>query len=677
MRQVLPAAALVAAAAIAIRLSVFFATGAADDPYLLVESAQYLHVAADYADLKDGGRSPHDLPVEWPEGADRREDTVLSRWLSGRSYGILCSLWPDLAGRGFPLTLQRYCQYLTIAYAAVPPVLLFWFLRRHAPRCALPLALVMATAFPLVERSCGAALYNEHLVLICLTAHALLSYRLLAGGPRQAAYAAAACLALALVGWKAARFWWTLHTLILLAWWLLRRGPDDPRPRLRLLLIAQLAAVLFAVAVTPHLREDRLLLSPLCWGNAAWGLLLFLPAVRGRWLPVAGAALAAAAAALLPAPATYGHVWAVVAAQLQHGFSKPADPALLTPLARLYWVPPYQHASLLRFVNDLGLLTLAGLAAALYAGRCWWRHRDDTALLLLLAALATGAAYACFFKTVTFFLPHLLLLLGYAAAALPPRRAAGIALLLLAVTAGTTLLRERSPLVRALLAAGLTGEPVTPAGSVAERNELIGWFAARPQPQAVIAHYGIGCALLAYTHHPIVMQSYFETARVRDRILAFADALFADEAAFTAFADRLRAPLFVCSADLALATDGGSYRYLAAALGRNRTFADTCQFAPETLRDWRLVWQNGFYRVFARRGSGSDTPAALSALPPLWRADLFAAYRGDRDAFLRDGMAATRAWQATRLLTADPAAAAVLRRQAAARYPRFAAALTE
>lgn len=676
MRQFLPYAALVAAVAIAIRLSVFFATGAADDPYLMVESAQHVYYAGDYADLAHGGTTALLVDLEFPDGAPRAEDTMFSYWLYGRSYGLLRRWWP-----AFPFTLQRYCQYLTIIWSALPPVFLYLLLQLRGARLpALLLALTAATSLPLVERSCGTTFYHEHLVLVFISAHAFLSYHLLGRGTKHAAYIAAVCLALALVGWKAARFWWTLHTLILLTWWLLRRGADDPRPRLRLLLLAQNAAALLAIAVTPHLREDRLFFSPLFWGTAAWGLLLCLPPRRGRWLPVAGAVLAAAAAALFPAPATYSHVWAVVAAQLQHGFSKPADPALLTPLARLYWVPPYQHASLLRFINDLGLLTLCGLGAALYTARRWWRHRDDTALLLLLAALATGTAYAFFFKTVTFFLPHLLLLFGYAAAALPPRRAAAAALLLLVVTAGTTLLRERSPLVQALIAAGLTGEPVTPAGSVAERNELIGWFAARPQPQAVIAHYGIGCALLAYTRHPIVMQSYFETARVRDRILAFADALFAEEATFTAFADRLRAPLFVCSADLALATDGGSYRYLAAALDRNATFADTCQFAPDMLRDWRLVWQNGFYRVFARRSSDSDTPAVLSDLPPLWRADLFAAYHGDRDAFLRDGMAATRAWQAARLLAAAPATAgnaAALRRQAAARYPRFAAALTE
>lgn len=675
-----------------IRVLTLHDTGAAGDPIYGVESAQhfwYVRQAAAGLSIPDAAQQ---RLLEWPAGAPGDEDTYLSWQLIGGAAQVLAGLGGLTNDDG----LLLLCRGTVIAATAIPPLLLFLFLRPVCgPRPALLLALIVAVSLPLVERSFGSLLYHEHLVLVFIIGHALASYRHWLGQarhPLRTTLLAGVLLALALHGWKATRFYYLIHLGILTWFLLLAPGLARVLPRIRQYLLATLPVLLAAGLLSPHLCTDGFWHSPTLIYHCLLALFLIgakrttLPLRRGMAL-IVGAAVAGTvgltllAGLLFPATGSYGHVWGVFFAQLQHGFVKPADPALLTPEARLYWVAPYQHASSLRFANDLGLLTLFALAAVVVAVRRW-RRGDDVALLALLGALATGSAYFLFFKTVTMFVPHLLFLLAAAAPAVANRRALLLGLLLLAGgETYKTIAREQSVSVRVLTALGATEDQQSPTGSILDRNELLAYLRNTSDPDAVIAHYGIGAPILAYIGKPIVLQCYFETARVRDKIFSFANALYGSEAGFTAWADRHNARLLVYSADLALATDGGSYRYLANAINEDSTFADSCHFTPELLHDWRLLWQNRFYRVFQLRRAGDSSPplpaTGLTGTPAVFAAAAYRRYRANGrtgDEFLRDAMAYDRARAAAELLAREPATrepAEAIRRQAAQRFPQF------
>lgn len=681
-----------------IRLLTLHDTGATHDPVYTVESAQhfwYVRQVALGIAIPDPAQQ---RMLEWPDGAPGDEDTYLSWQL----IGSVARLFNPPADQNnapaparnppaeFDAGLLQLCRGAVIAAAAAAPVLLFFLLQPVCgTRPALLLALIGEVALPLVERSFGSLLYHEHLVLLLIIGHAVASYRLWLGHarhPLRSALLAAFLLALALHGWKATRFYYLLHLGILTFFLPLAHDLARIMPRVRLALLTTLPVLLAAGLLSPHLRTDGFWhAAPLLYHAALAALLFagrrFAPLRRTAGAIVITALFAGAAATLLagwllPATGSYNHVWGVFFAQLQHGFSKPADPALLPPEARLYWVPPYQHASSLRFANDLGVLSLLGLVAAGVAVRRRLRLGDDAALLALLGALATGSAYFLFFKTATFFVPHLLFLLAAAAPAIGNRRALVCGLVLLATfEAYKTIAREQSLTVRALVALGATEDASAPTGSVLDRNELLARLCEPGEAGAVIAHYGIGAPILAYAGRPLVLQCYFETARVRAKIFAFAAALYGSEQDFTAFARRYDATTFVYSADMALASDGGSYRYLADAPARTGTFADTCQFYPEQLRDWRLVWQNSYYRVFRWRRSGDAAPLRPppDASPALvFSPAAFARYRAaglSPADFLRDAIAADRMRRAAELSNASPAA---LQENLTRRFPLLA-----
>ncbi|HNW94062.1 MAG TPA: hypothetical protein PKM88_14230, partial [bacterium] len=196
--------------------------------------------------------------------------------------------------------------------------------------------------------------------------------------------------------------------------------------------------------------------------------------------------------------------------------------------------------------------------------------------------------------------------------------------------------------------------------------------------------------LLTYADRAIVMHSYFEVADARTRIIDFANRLFGSEDDFTVWADRYSATHLVYSADMGLADDGGSYRYLAdrmtlagtpglpadGTFWRIADFAACCHFFPEALRHWQLVWQNHYYRVFRRAAAPATTAMLPDRRPALFDPDRARRYgmiaTQPPAAFLRDAIAYDRAQRAAALLALQPATRAqaeFILRQAAQRFP--------
>lgn len=664
-----------------IRWWTFVSTNAGSDPWFTVESAQHFRYVRMVATT--GSIPELDLRLEWPAGAPTGEDTLFHEYLLGYLYRFLVPA---------AIPLDACCRIAVVTAAALLPLIIFLILRTvgAGPLTAWLLAAIAAVNLGLIERSYGTLLYHEHFALPFILLHLYYGFRIFLrpdGARLRNILPAAFFLALALYAWKASGFYYQLHLAVLAAFLLLQREPGPLLPALRRYLAASALAAALVGTAASHLRAELFIISVPFIIHTGWAVMLFAWSRRTgtltrRQLLIA---LLLPPLVLLPtelssvgaaAPGTYGHVWAVVKAQLQFGFHKPADPSLLAPEARLYWVPPYTTPSSLRFGNDLGLIVAAGLLAA---GFILLRRRTDPAgQLALLWTLVTGLAYLLFFKTITFFLPCLLVLIGAAAARRPPGKwPTGVFLLLFLVGGYTTVTREKSLLVRGLAAAGATAEYVAPAGSVADRNDLLRWLAANTSPaDAILCHYGLGSAILASLDRPIILQCYFETPRVREKIFAFANGLFAGEADFARFAGEYQARYYIHSADLALATDPGSYRYLAAAPDSGVAFQ--CQFAPETLARFSLVYQNDFYRVYAIGGAPRPLPPA--PIPLLFQPDSSAAYLDHgrtSDDFLREGSAVAKGMAVSRALrTAGEAATADrIAGELARRYPLLAAAI--
>lgn len=666
-----------------IRWWTFVSTNAGSDPYFTVESAQHFRYARMVATT---GNIPElDLRLEWPAGAPTGEDTLFHEYLLGYLYRFLVPA---------ALSLDAFCRIAVVAAAALLPPIIFLILRTvgAGPGPAGLLAATAAVNFGLVERSYGTLLYHEHFALPLILLHLLFLFRIFLrpdGARLRNVLPAALFLALALYAWKASGFYYQLHLAVLAAFLLLQREPGPLLPALRRYLAASALALAVTGVAAAHLRAELFLVSIPFIIHTGWAVMIFAWSRRERGLTRRQVliALLLPPLVLLPTelssagagtPGTYGHVWAVVKGQLQFGFRKPADPALLSPEARLYWVPPYTTPSALRFGNDLGFPVAVGLLALLVGSRRYFPVPHFQ--LALLWALVTGLAYLFFFKTITFFLPCLLILIGAVAARLPRGKLPTAVLLLLFLVGGyTTLAREKSFLLRGLAAAGASSEYVAPAGSIADRNDLLRWLAANTDPDdAILCHFGLGSTILAYLDRPIILQCYFETPRVREKIFAFANGLYSGEDTFAQFAAGYQARYYIHSADIPLATDPGSYRYLAGGAGGNP--AARFQFQPELLMKFTLVYQNDFYRVYAV----GDDPRKLSprTAPILFFHRCHEQYRGrgrSDDDYLQDGSAAIRGLAVSRALNAagDPAAASRVFWSILKKYPDLAPAITE
>lgn len=411
------------------------------------------------------------------------------------------------------------------------------------------------------------------------------------------ALASGLTLAAALAGWHFTRFYFgTLILALAFAAW-----RENDQRRLRFAVTVLMACAAAAGVAVESLRETRFLLSPSMVLGYALAFALHFPK-KAPWIAVGGAAALALMTLSIPDGGAYGHVYGLLFEKLRHGLAKPVDPGELNFHARLLWNGPFNSP-------DLGALIFALLPAGLILFlRRGAKPTTEGRLLDALALIYAGGTVLVS-RLSPFFLSFLI---AGSALKTPPGRLSWA----LAGLAGLELLKNLAPSSpwnpAMALSAALSSRQEAPLASFAHERELIGWLRANASGVPVLAHYGLSASLLAYADTPVVLHPKFETAAIRAKTAAFLDALYSDEESLLRFAEKHRASIVVYSTDSLLDETPDGPRYASGSLRlTQKSPVVLMHFHPDRLKNFRLLFQNPDYRVFAVGADRAPKPPYL------------------------------------------------------------------
>ncbi|MFT5126638.1 MAG: hypothetical protein ACI8W8_000233 [Rhodothermales bacterium] len=431
-----------------------------------------------------------------------------------------------------------------------------------------------------------------------------------------------ASMALACLAWHLTRSYILVLAVATGATWALQlwRSPQHAETMSRVL--PYFVGPVLLVAVGSEMMRARLsFLHPgLC-------LLLLIPIVHAipalrtpqkKLLALGGGLLLVVIAkALLPSEGDT-HVWALLAAKISNFGFKPADPSALSWEARFLWIEAFNSPDKLTFFYGYGTLPLLAIAGVAISAKKAWRETDGPELLVLALTLLFLMLCLLVQRMTGFVVFFVCILAAPILLQKEWRKWALIAAILCLGFETHKFVRYGEATVFKRLADRWFGELiVTAPRTQADDRSMLDWLRNYTQPDdIVLARMGTSPVVLTWAERPVVLQSKAENADVRKRVHDYLRAMFADEAELADYCERYNVRYLVHEATTVLDPGPDGDRYMGDALKLSReSAAYRLQFAPETLRKFRLVFQNTSYRIFAISANGAKAQAA-GVLPP-------------------------------------------------------------
>lgn len=609
-----------------------------------------------------------DAEMQAPDGYQTKSDTILQERFYGR---VIREIRERASARGdtppqVAAAVRAISRWVS-ASSVFPMALLVLGITRRRD-AALVAAGAFILALPVAERGTGAVLFREDVAVPMLLWHlAFLGMwtrrpRHVPGSqpiPRNVvpALASGVALATALLLWKVVAFYLLLLVVFVGSSFALRR---DRPGRLALgwgLVLAPCVAACFLPLSLQH--DGFLTATPML---ASYALLLGLigaavtkksPAV---WLGVAVAVLVGARLAL-PTEAGLDHAWETILAKIRFLDQKPDDPTLLSFHARHYWTGNYFSPTVRRLARDWPFLAAAALPGLVFAFR-WWLSKGgptadqeldkppptgllegdgpsvplppSTSHFVVWLVVALGGSYLMFTKLQLFaaIAAAALVGLGFAAITRPRRlaRTALVGLLLLSAAHGWGAVPGADVLLPQ--AEGQSAVEVFPPESMNRMAEMVRTHTGEDEP--ILASFVVSPFILTYLDRPTILHCFFEgdlLGRFEDVVMA----RFGTEEALADVARSYGAKYYLHEAHHTLRTDPRmSQRYTAARLDWPMEAAVTeMSFAPERLKHFELVAEDGYFRLFKVRDAPGRGVRSRGSVSTLWNRALFTALFGD------------------------------------------------
>jgi hypothetical protein len=524
-----------------------------------------------YSLLVSEGRPIPDVDslVMYPDGMATGENSIFEEYVAGFAQRI--------AGGDF----GRFMRFFCLAFPLLSISGLFLWMRSAGLeyRSSMLSALMYGAFLPAMLRARGESLYRETVALPLIVFAC--AFAEMALGTRRAHRSAflssisGLLLFLALACWKVTAF----VSAILLFYLLCRRASGKAgRAAVAGPAVAQIAASLLLT----HMKADSAVTSP---ATAVAAILLLSTIVNGRLMAVAGLAAATIAAVLGGSPGT-GHVTAVLIAKARFLFMHPADPTLLSPDARLFWVSGYSTPS----PGELLLLFGIPLAAAAFGAAKLWRRSDCLIKWFLPVSLA---GYLVFDRL------HVFLALAILPAMVEIVRGMKWRAVALSMLIGLQSLLV-VPLAGLLEGAGLRAGSQPSLLSEQELGGLLSWLReSTGSREPVMSYWHISGMISAYAERPVVISTFFENSRNRQTLEEFAVRLFQPEDSLASFMLARRCSLLVYQADFVLDRSCSGALYLAGLTSvPGNSAAGLMQYRPDQLHRFGLVFQGPSLRVY-------------------------------------------------------------------------------
>jgi len=553
--------------------------------------------------IMDGKPLPDpDYLVQWPEGF-RRRDMIL--WFPDHLTGESYRLWAGVFGRPDQYTFLRYFM---AAYNAlyVPAALLLFLVmfRRFWP--AWLAAAFYVTSFPTFIRAAGTYLREDFASPPLLLATALTWYLLTDDGTsarrrRLATVALGVAVVWALSSWHMAQFY--LNLVLGVAFLAALAAPRRAYGAIGLAFLAGTAA---AAALNHPLFVKGVMWSPTiaaALGLCVWGYSRRVRGLGSRPALVALVLALVAVSLVLARGGAYNHVYALVLAKLRYAGVHPDDPLHLPLDARIFWMGPYDTTTPRRLAVEYG--PALPLAAAVFVWALAWGRRGKPGLGFFGVAMTAGTAflYWLIVRLTIFFAPWVAMLV-----VLPAARArrlgtrwawVGAAVLLVAYQCYWDFTYYRITPLRNLMER--VPEPQEPLWNYGFfDSDPFGWLEKNTPPgAAVLAQFGISASVMYWGKRPTALHPMFEVPEIRPKTVEVSRAYMGTEEDFYRLCRRWRISYVMFSAPIFLADVPPADRYYAGimnpppdAVGRQM------QFAPETLKRFRLVYETYDARIF-------------------------------------------------------------------------------
>lgn len=565
---------LVMAAALAFRA--YFSLSIMPPPNLMQGEATQ---AYRYSEMVSRGEGiPRiDTMAMHPGGFPTGQNSIFEEYIAGWLHRI--------AGGDFNAFMRLFC--LAFPLLALPGIYLWARAAGFPGRTALAAAALYGILLPALLRARGESLYRETVALPIIVFLGWALERSMRAGSRRILPAAASGVLLfaALASWKVAGF----LAVFIFGYLLFSRSvPRDP-----VLILPPALAQIAASLLLTHMRHDTAILSPASILAFFAVMSCLVPERIRKPLPWAGALAAAATALLLPGEG--GHVTAVALAKIRFLFRHPADPLLLSPDARLFWVGGYTSPTPGEFIWLFGPLLTAVLPAMP-------RFLRQARGRLIVPFLFVAAAGYLFFDRLHVFL---------AVAIAMPMALWARGRLLPAVFLMAAAHSVFAPSLGHFLSeSGFSFRPGASLLTDGEVRDYLQWVGESSDPDgAFLAYWHLSGLTSAYGERPTVLHTFFENRRNRENIIGFSAALFKTPDELIAFMEERDARYLVYQADFLLDRSWQGAAYLGGTTSPgDSSAAFLMHYAPGSIERLALVWQGVSIRVFELDGVAVDAP---------------------------------------------------------------------
>lgn len=565
-----------------------------------IENAQHVRHAKMVA---DGVAIPRfERQLQHPDGYDTHQDTIIEEYIAGFTYRFLPFKHIPFDAFMHYFVPFLFCIGIFGIYGIAKEV-------SKSEVGGLYAAAFYACSMVSIERSMGDTFYREHLAIPLLIFALYFMVQAFECGRKRDYIFSGLLYFIALCSWRVLNFFTlALFTFFAFAYLLNYHRKEVIRMLAVLTSCIILGTLLFDVSI----RYDRFLLSKQMFLSYA----ILALGVVNHWKKMSifkniGLFIVLISLSLLipSGDKLYNHVWETFFYQLRYFGNKPADPSLLSFDARHYWVPPYASPCLLVFCNDM-LLPFLLSGFGIYFCFIQLKNRKLSLSLSLLFYLLIGLFLYYLFaeKIQSFVIIFLSIFIAYGLTKLMQIANKKLAIFMATVMLFglgfqlySVLSWTNSFWLKFLLSAKVHNLEVTKGVPQRAMQDAFNWIKLNTLPgEAFVSDIATGPMIAYYADRPIVIHAYFES-RIRERFREFSYALFAqNEGDLLNFFRKYKASyLFLAGYDLLNDDHDMSFRYITDNLKLNdRWVVYKLHFSPSVLKNFVLVYQNSFVRIF-------------------------------------------------------------------------------
>lgn len=529
--------------------------------------------------LAEGNPIPEvDRMVMYPSGMITSQNSIFEEYIAAFLYRIV--------GGDFDSFMVFFSRFFPLLI--LPGIALWMLSAGYRFRVVLIAAIIAAVLLPGLLRTRGESLYRETIAiplivfLLWMTEESLRNHKkiifhIIAG----------VLLFCSLACWKVTQYFSAL-LLIFLLWKNTGKKRITGRGILIFLSISQISASL----LIPHMRYDQAVFSP---ATVFAVFLLISTLFHKRFLfPIS---LLCAIAVVILDPGSTGHVSAVILAKIRFLFSHPANPLLLSPDARLFWIEGYTSPSFLMIVLLFGI---PGIIALFGMKKTVNTSRDG----LILPFLIISTAGFIFFERL-----HVLLVIAIVpllAATAGKWKKAGILVPIL-LASHSLMVKQISITLQDI---GLHERNAASLLTDRELDGLFNWFKENTESDdVVLCYWHISGLISAYIPRPVITHTFFENVQNRRTIQEFARMMFLPEDSLADFCRRNSADYLIYQADMLLDRSASGLLYLAGRTGvSDDAVSLRMHYVPQALDSFQLAFQGPSLRVYAIGNTEKEFP---------------------------------------------------------------------